>query len=393
MLMNHPPFSARMQLDRQQAMWDLWQLGEEMSAVAAVVGFDRKTVYNRISQAGGIRPRRRQTRARLSFEDRVHIEVAVKMGRSMRAIATDLGRQPSTITREVTSHARPDGRYLAKRAHAIAFDAARRPQQSKIEANPVLKAQILAGLLGQEKLSPEQIAGRLRRDHPGDPAMNVHHETIYRWIYLQPRGELKREVTAALRSGRAMRRPQTHGRSTGQGQIPDMISIHDRPPVDTEDGLRIPGHWEGDLIIGKNNGSAIGTVVERATGYLLLLHLPHGRGVEHVTDALIKRLIELPDDLRKSLTWDQGKELSNHKTVAVDAGIDIYFADPHTPWHRPSNENTNGLLRQYFPKGTDLAVHSAEDLAEVEAAMNNRPRKRLDYAKPNELMPQLLLGA
>lgn len=393
MLMTHPPFSARMQLDRQQVMWDLWQSGREMSQAAVMIGCDRKTVYNRISEAGGIRPRRRQTRARLSFEDRVHIEIGLRMGRSMRAIAADLGRQPSTITREVTSHKGPDGRYLAKRAHAIAFDDARRPQQSKIEANAVLKAKILADLLGQEKLSPEQIAGRLRRDHPDDPAMNVHHETIYRWLYLQPRGELKREVTAALRSGRAMRRPQKHGRSTGQGQIPDMVSIHDRPPVNDLDGTRIPGHWEGDLIIGKNNASAIGTVVERATGYLLLLHLPHGRGVEQVTDALTKRLVELPDELRKSLTWDQGKELSNHKTIAVDASIDIYFADPHTPWHRPSNENTNGLLRQYFPKGTDLSAHTAADLAEVEAAMNNRPRKRLDFAKPNELMPQLLLGA
>ena len=391
MMMTRPRFSARMRLDRQQVMWDLWQSGKEMSAAAEVVGVDRKTVYNRISEAGGIRPRRRQTRARLSLADRVHIEVAVKMGRSMRAIAADLGRQPSTITREVKSHARPDGRYLAKRAHAIAFEEARRPQPSKIEANPVLKAAILADLLGKKKWSPEQIAGRLRRDHPGEPAMNVHHETIYRWIYLQPRGELKREVTAALRSGRAMRRPHKHGRANGQGQIPDMVSIHDRPPVDDPDGTRIPGHWEGDLIIGKNNGSAIGTVVERATSYLLLLNLPHGRGVEHVTTALVQRLAELPDHLRQSLTWDQGKELSDHKRVSIDAAIEVYFADPHTPWHRPSNENTNGLLRQYFPKGTDLALHTAEDLAEVEAAMNDRPRKRLDFAKPQELMTQLLL--
>ncbi len=243
-----------------------------------------------------------------------------------------------------------------------------------------------------KKYSPEEIAGRLARDFPRDPAMNVHHETIYRFIYLQPRGELKREVAAALRSGRVMRRPQTHGRSTGQGQIPDMVSIHDRPPVDKPDGTRIPGHWEGDLIIGKANASAIGTVVERATGYLLLLHLPQGRGVEHVTAALTKRLIELPDSLRQSLTWDQGKELSNHAQVRVDADIDIYFADPHTPWHRPSNENTNGLLRQYFPKGTDLSTHDAQRLLFVEHEMNDRPRKRLDYARPQELMNQLLLN-
>jgi len=392
MLMAHPPFSPRMQLDRQQALWTLWQSGKQMSEVGTELGFDRHTVRNRILEAGGIPPRRRQTRARLSYEDRVHIEAGLKQKRSMRAIATDLERAPSTITREVKNHAADArGRYIAKRAHAIAFEDARRHQDSKIESTPALKTRILEDLA--EKFSPEQIAGRLRRDFPDDPDMTVHHETIYRWLFLQPRGELKRQVAAALRSGRATRRPQKHGRVTGQGQIPDMVSIHDRPPVDHPDGTRIPGHWEGDLIIGKNNGSAIGTVVERATGYLMLLHLPQGRGVEHVTAALTQRLLELPDSLRQSLTWDQGKELSQHTKVSIDADVDIYFADPHTPWHRPSNENTNGLLRQYFPKGTDLSVHSAEHLRFVEHEMNDRPRKRLDFLKPQELMTQLLLGS
>ena len=390
MLMAHPPFSPRMQLDRQQALWTLWQCGKEMSEVGIELGFDRKTVYHRITEAGGIRPRRRQTRARLSYEDRVHIEIGLKHKLSMRAIADNLERAASTISREVKKYADARGRYLAKRAHAAAFEEARRPQDSKIDTTPALKARIWEDL--GKNYSPEQIAGRLRHDFPDDPDMTVHHETIYRFLYLQPRGELKRQVAAALRSGRATRRPQKHGRTTGQGQIPDMVSIHDRPPVDDLDGSRIPGHWEGDLIIGKNNGSAIGTVVERATGYLMLLHLPHGRGVEHVTAALTQRLVELPDSLRQSLTWDQGKELSQHAKVSIDAGIDIYFADPHTPWHRPSNENTNGLLRQYFPKGTDLSVHTTADLALVEQQMNDRPRKRLDYARPQELMTQLLLG-
>jgi transposase, IS30 family len=384
-----PYFSPRTLLDRQQQMWELWQSGREMSQAAAVLGWDRHTVRNRIAEAGGVRPRRKQTSARLSFEDRVHIEVGLKQKRSMRAIAADLGRAPSTISREVRHHRTPAGGYVAKRAHAIAFEDARRPQQAKLDANPRLRERVLHDL-GQKR-SPEQIAGRLRHDFPDDPEMNVHHETIYRWLYLQGRGELKHEISAALRSGRAMRRPNKHGRSTGQGQIPDMVSIHDRPLVDLPDGTRIPGHWEGDLIIGKNNASAIGTVVERATGYLMLLHLPEGRGVEHVTGALTQRLVELPDSLRQSLTWDQGKELSQHAKVSVDAGIDIYFADPRTPWHRPSNENTNGLLRQYFPKGTDLSVHSAEDLLFVEEQMNDRPRKRLDFLKPQELMTQLLL--
>ena len=388
--MKKPYFSPRMLLDGQQVMWGLWQSGMVTSQAAAVLGGDRHTVYNRIREAGGLRPRRRQTSSRLSFEDRVHIEVGLKQGRSMRAIAADLGRAPSTISREVAAHRNAEGRYLAKRAHAIAFEAARRPQEAKLDASPELRERVLHDL--GKRYSPEEIAGRLRHEFPEDPQMNVHHETIYRWLYLQGRGELKRQVSAALRSGRAMRRPNKHGRSTGQGQIPDMVSIHDRPPVDYPDGTRIPGHWEGDLIIGQNNASAIGTVVERATGYLMLLHLPEGRGVEHVTAALTHRLVELPETLRQSLTWDQGKELSQHAKVSVDAGIDIYFADPRTPWHRPSNENTNGLLRQYFPKGTDLSAHSAEHLRFVEQQMNDRPRKRLDYLKPQELMPQLLLG-
>ncbi len=390
MLMTYPPFSWRMELDRQRVMWDLWVAGKEMSQAAEVVGCDRKTVYHRISEAGGIRPRRKQTRSRLSFEDRVQIEIALEHKRSLRAIAADLGRSVSTISREVNNHTDTQGRYGAKRAHAVAFTDAKRPQVSKIESNPALRARIVADL--DKRYSPEEIAGRLRRDFPGDPAMSVHHETIYRWIYLQPRGELKGQVTAALRSGRAMRQPQKHGRRTGQGQIPEMVSIHDRPPVDEEDGTRIPGHWEGDLILGKQNASAIGTVVERATGYLMLLHLPHGRSAEQVAAALTQRLVELPDSLRQSLTWDQGKEMSKHAQVKVDAGIEVYFADPHTPWHRPSNENTNGLLRQYFPKGTDLSTHSAEHLLFVEQQMNDRPRKRLEYAKPQELMTQLLLG-
>jgi IS30 family transposase len=390
MLMTYPPFSPRMDLDRQQVMWDLWVGGKQMSQAAVVLDVDRKTVYNRISRAGGIRPRRRQTRSRLSYADRVHIEIGRQQQRSIRAIAADLGRDPSTISREIVAHAGTDGRYRAKRAHAMAFEKARRPQPCKVDSTAELRAQVLAGLA--KKRSPEQIAGRLREDFPEDPEMWVHHETIYRWIYLQPRGELKRQVSAALRSGRVMRQPQAHGRRSGQGQIPEMLSIHERPPINLEDGTRIPGHWEGDLILGKNNASAIGTVVERATGYLMLLHLPQGRTAEHVAAALTRRLAELPASLRQSLTWDQGKEMSKHTQVKIDAGIEVYFADPHTPWHRPSNENTNGLLRQYFPKGTDLSAHSAEHLLFVEHEMNDRPRKRLDFAKPQELMTQLLLG-
>ena len=233
MMMGHPPFSPRMQLDRQQMMWGCWQSGQEMSAAAAQVGFDRKTVYHRIAEAGGIRPRRRQSRARLSYQDRVHIEVALKQKRSMRAVAGDLGRSPSTISREVKNHRDARGGYGAKRAHAIAFADAARPQISKIESTPALRARILADLA--KRYSPEEIAGRLRSDFRSDPEMSVHHETIYRFIYLQPRGELKREVAAALRSGRACASPRRHGQRVRAGSRTWSRSS-DRPDVDDLDG-------------------------------------------------------------------------------------------------------------------------------------------------------------
>ena len=385
-----PKFTKRMLTDVQQTIWDVYCGGEEMDIAAEVVGLDRKTVYNRIAQAGGIRPRRgRNLKGRcLAFEERVQIEVGIGLSRSVRGIAAGLGRAPSTVSREINERSTARGVYSATHAHALAWVAAGRPQAGKLDTNPVLRKRVETDLgLGY---SPEQIAGRLSREFGDDPEMNVHHETIYRSVYLQARGALKRDVSSALRTGRTMRKPRRTGR-TSQGQIPGMILIADRPDVDDVDGTRIPGHWEGDLIVGTASKSAIGTVVERATGYLLLLHLPDGHTAEKVSTALTTALVDLPDALRRSLTWDQGKELSNHATVSIDASIDIYFCDPRSPWQRPSNENTNGLLRQYFPKGTDLNAYSAEDLAFVAHLMNDRPRKRLDYAKPQELMTELLL--
>ena len=385
------PFTPRMLTDVQQVMWEVWCSGEQMDVAGYAVGLDRKTVYNRVAEAGGIRPRRgRELVGRpLSYPERMVIEAGLLQAKSYRAIAAELGRAPTTVMREVDRNTLTRRPYRAKTAHARAFTQASRPQVSKIESNPALRARIIEDL--GKKYSPQQIAGRLTKDFPDDPEMNVHHETIYRFIYLQPRGELKKEVAAALRSGQIMRKPRSHPGNTGQGRIPNMISISERPPVDDVDGTRLPGHFEGDLIMGKNGLSAIGTVVERATGYLMLLHLPDGRTADKVAAALTERLIELPGSLRQSLTWDQGKELSQHKKVSVDAGINIYFADPRSPWQRPSNENTNGLLRQYFPKGTDLSVHTRADLDFVEQQMNDRPRQRLDYARPQELMTELLL--
>ena len=339
------PFTPRMLTDVQQVMWEAFCGGLEMDVAGEVVGVCRKSVYNRVAEAGGIRPRRGRNRLGrpLSYPERMVIEAGRLQKKPYRAIAAELDRSPSTVMREVRRNTKPGRRYRAKTAHARAFVEASRPQASKIGSNPVLRARIVEDL--GKKYSPQQIAGRLRKDFPNDPEMNVHHETIYRFIYVQPRGELKKEIAAALRSGRALRQPRGHRGDTGQGRIPGMVNISERPDVDDEDGTRLPGHFEGDLIVGKDNGSAIGTVVERATGYLMLLHLPDGRTADKVAAALTERLIGLPDSLRQSLTWDQGKEMSQHAKVSVDANINIYFADPRSPWQRPSIVNTTGLLR------------------------------------------------
>ena len=272
-------------------------------------------------------------------------------------------------------------------AQRRAEQQARRPKATKLEANDRLRERVEADL--EQHYSPEQIAGLLRRDFPDQPEMWVHHETIYRELFVQGRGALRAELTTCLRSGRARRVTRRVGREERRGQIPDMVMIAERPAE--VDARVVPGHWEGDLITGKNNASAIGTLVERVTGFTLLLHLPDGHGAEAVAVAIAEAMAGLPKTLRRSLTWDQGKELSGHRDVAAATELAVYFCDPRSPWQRGTNENTNGLLRQYFPKGTDLSVHSKEDLAWVQDQFNDRPRKRLDYARPSELINDLLL--
>jgi IS30 family transposase len=241
----------------------------------------------------------------------------------------------------------------------------------------------------QRRYSPEQIVGRLHRQFPEDPEMRVSPETIYQSLYVQSRGAVRRDLTKCLRTGRALRRPRRQPH-TRKNRIPGMINISERPAVMEEDRA-VPGDWEGDLILGKNNLSAIGTLVERTTGYTMLVHLPDGYKAEQVRDALTKKIQTIPDILRASLTWDQGIEMSHWQQISVDADIDIYFCDPHSPWQRATCENTNGLLRQYFPKGTDLSVHSQMDLEWVATELNDRPRKRLRFAKPIEEIGPLLL--
>ncbi|MCS3845049.1 IS30 family transposase [Microbacterium sp. AK031] len=268
----------------------------------------------------------------------------------------------------------------------LAYQRAARPKPAKLHANLVLRAIVERDL--QKKYSPEQIAGRLRREFPDREEMRVSPETIYQSLYVQSRGALKQELTQYLRTGRGLRRP-SRKRGQRKNRIPNMINITERPAEAAD--RAVPGHWEGDLIIGKGNLSAIGTLVERSTNYTMLVHLPHGYSAELVRDALSAKIKTLPDGLRHTLTWDQGPEMRDWQHVAINADIEIYFCDPHSPWQRGINENTNGLLRQYFPKGTDLTIHSAADLDWVAAELNDRPRKRLAFEKPIEAIGKLLL--
>ena len=304
----------------------------------------------------------------------------------MRAIARRLGRSPSTISRELARTSDRAGGYRATRAHALAYVRASRSKPSKLATNMILGRKVENDL--QKHYSPEQIVGRLRQEFPHDQEMRVSHETIYQSLYVQSRGALRRDLTKCLRTGRALRRPCRQA-GKRRNRIPDMINIAERP-AEAEDRA-VPGHWEGDLIIAKNNQSAIGTLVERTTGYTMLVHLPDGYKPEQVRDALAAKIQTIPDILRASLTWDQGIEMREWQQVSVAADIDIYFCDPHAPWQRATSENTNGLLRQYFPKGTDLSVHSAMDLEWVATELNDRPRKRLGFMKPIEQIGPLLL--
>jgi IS30 family transposase len=380
-------FSNRMVPELVQPFWAALQAGEFLTDATAVAGTHRWRGLAWLREAAGVRPRRgRDLKGRcLSFTEREEIALGRAGGESIRAIAARLGRSPSTVSRELSRNL-TSSEYRASSAHALAYHRASRPKPAKLATNLVLRRKVEHDL--EKRYSPEQIAGRLRREFPDDPEMWVSTETIYQSIYVQSRGALRRDLAKCLRTGRALRRPS---RAPGQrkNRIPDMINISERP-AEVEDRA-IPGAWEGDLIIGKRNLTAIGTLVERATGYTMLLHLPDGYKPEQVRDALAAKIKTLPDSVRHSLTWDQGPEMRDWKSVSVDADIDIYFCDPHAPWQRGTNENTNGLLRQYFPKGSDLSVHSAADLAWVAQELNDRPRKRLGFRKPIEEIGELLL--
>jgi IS30 family transposase len=321
----------------------------------------------------------------LSLDDRLAIADGLVNKHTLTAIAAGIGKNKSTVSREVTAHS-VEGVYLPHQAHRDAATARARPKASKLLTDLVLRAQVELGL--EKKLSPEQISRRLVKDFPDDESMRVSHETIYQALYFQARGGLNRELVTALRTGRTRRKPHRDPAQRQPRFVDDMLMISERP-AEVEDRA-VPGHWEGDLIMGAGNQSAIATLVERTTRYTLLVHLPGSHEAEPVRDGLIKAIQTLPQHLRGSLTWDQGCEMARHKQFTIATDMTVYFCDPHSPWQRGTNENTNGLLRQYFPKGTDLSVHGPEDLEHVAQELNARPRKTLDWDTPAERLRDLL---
>ena len=323
----------------------------------------------------------------LREDERIHIADRVREKASIREIARELGRAPSTVSREVRRNRHPtNGQYRPHAAQARADARRPRPKPSNIGQHPELRAYIQERLA--KRWSPEQIVQSLRRTFPERAEMHVCHETIYQALYVQGRGELRRELTKALRTGRAMRKPRRLAQQHQPRYSAPMVMLSERPAE--ADDRAVPGHWEGDLIIGKNQNSAIGTLVERTTRYVMLVHLPNNHGAVSMRDALLDTIGTLPAHLRRSLTWDQGSETGRHHEFSVAAGMPVYFCDPASPWQRGSNENTNGLLRQYFPKSTDLSIHTREQLDAVAAELNSRPRKTLGWDTPAERLAELL---
>jgi len=363
----------------------LWATGRSVEEVARAVGRSRRSVMYVLRRSGGMAPRTASRSARrLSIDEREEISRGIGTGESYRSIARRLGRAPSTVLREVRANG-GRRRYRAWRGEHGRDRRARRARPAKLARNARLRRSVEALLAA--RWSPQQISRRLRHDHPDEPEMWVAHETIYQSLFVQGRGALRAELKRCLRTGRTVRRP--HGRAARSARpIHDMVLISERP-AEVEDRA-VPGHWEGDLIIGAFNRSAIGTLVERQTRYVLLVALPGGRSPEHVREALATQILSLPTQLRRTLTWDRGFEMAQHVQFTVDTGVQIYFCDPHSPWQRGSNENTNGLLRQYFPKSTDLSVHSQADLDAVARELNGRPRQTLDWMKPSEALAKLV---
>lgn len=364
-------------------MWDRWEKGDSLQQIAQMFDRHHPSIQRILSLSGGIRPARRHRPERsLTLSEREEISRSIVDGQSIRSIAKRLGRSPSTVSREL---ARNGGRetYRANTADQAAWDRATRPKVCKLVVNQTLANAVAAKL--QLQWAPEQIAGWLKHTYPGDETNQVSHETIYRSLYIQARGALKKELVEHLRRTRIMRRSRHHTqKKDNHGRITDAVSISERPP-EVEDRA-VPGHWEGDLLFGDGN-SQIATLVERQTRYVMLVKVDR-KDSETVVNALIKQARKLPQELYKSLTWDRGKEMSAHKRFTLATDIQVYFCDPQHPWQRGTNENTNGLLRQYFPKGMSLANYSQAKLNAVARKLNERPRKTLNYETPAERFAQ-----
>ena len=365
--------------EQKQQMWDRWQEGDSMTEIARLFDRHHSSVNGIIARSGGVRPRRRTRSSRsLSLAEREEISRGIAAGRTLRSIALRLGRSPSTIGRELTRNGGRGG-YRAHQADQAAWGRARRPKVCKLASHPAL-ARRVAGQL-QRLWAPQQIAGWLKRRYPDDENLWVSHETIYKTLFIQARGALKKELLAHLRRQRVIRYPRGHShKGRKQGRIIDAVSIRERPPEAKD--RAVPGHWEGDLIMGANK-SQIATLVERSTRYVMLVKVDR-IDTETVVNALIKQAHKLPRELYKSLTWDRGTEMKGHKRFTLDTEIQVFFCDPKSPWQRGTNENTNGLLRQYFPKGMDLSGIHQNKLNAVARQLNERPRKTLGYYSPAE---------
>jgi IS30 family transposase len=368
---------------QKREMWDRWSSGESLKSIGRAFDRGSSSIYNVLSHTGGIRPpERTRSRLALSLSEREEISRGVASALSLRGIANQIKRAPSTISREI---ARNGGlhAYRASDAESSAWERAHRPKLCKLRTHAFVRRAVIRKL--QLQWSPQQIAGWLKQTHPGEEDKQVSHETIYKSLFIQARGALKKELLAHLRTQRTLRKSKHASlKKKGLGQIKDMVSIRERP-ASVEDRA-VPGHWEGDLIAGSRN-SYIATLVERHTRYVMLAKVK-SKEYETVINALIKQSKKLPTELYKSLTWDRGKELSDHQRFSLATHINVYFCDPSSPWQRGSNENTNGLLRQYFPKGTDLSIHSQVKLNAIARRLNERPRQTLEFETPAQRFNQ-----
>jgi len=366
-------------------LWERWRRGESISSIARVLERRNKTGVQRIvALHGGIAPSpRHRAASALRLEEREEISRGIAAGRSIRGIARSLGRSPSTICREIARNGGARS-YRAARADRQAWERALRPKRCRLACHGRLRWRVAQKLALQ--WSPEQIAGWLRRQYPGDPGMRISHEAIYRSLFIQARGVLKKELTAHLRTRRQMRQAKAAKGRHGHGKILDMVSIRERP-AEVEDRA-VPGHWEGDLLTGTND-THIATLVERHSRFTMLVKLTR-KDSATVVAALAAQIGKLPEELRRSLTWDQGSEMARHKAFSVATNVQVYFCDPRSPWQRGSNENTNGLLRQYLPRGTDLSRISQNQLNAIALRLNQRPRKTLDFETPADRLQAVL---